>query len=407
MIDRLRSNVFWNSVGTLFYCGCQWLLTVLVVYFKGGYTDAGVLSLAMSISNVLGIVASLNLRTFQVSELEGRFSDGDFLINRVLASMIALALCICVVTYRGYGGFERLCICLFMVFKISEALADVLHGIDQKAWRLDIAGKSFIMRGFSTLIAMVSGIFFGGSLIITIILMAFFAHLIIFFYDYKQCKRLCCPQFCFNRSNILELVKIGVPLALYAILLNLISIYPRFQIEEQYGKELLGVFSSISTPTVLVTQLASFIFSPLMGVFAEHRKKHDAKRINQLLLMLIGTTSFIGMAAVVMGKWLGEWVLVVLFGESIREYVYLLIPIIFSAILTALIWLLSGLLTVFKDYYMVAVLTAVSLSFCVIIAPKLVAERQLIGTAWTLLSALALETILLLIRLVQLLKQYR
>lgn len=405
MIYRLKNNILWNSIGALFYFGCQWLLTILVVYFEGGYSDAGVLSLAMSLANVLAIVACLNLRTFQISELEGQFSDGDFLRNRVLASGVALVLCICIVIYKGYSRYEGLCIFTFMIFKVSEVLGDVLHGIDQKVWRLDIAGKSFILRGFTTLIAMVCGMLFGGSLIITIILMAVLAYLVIFFYDYRQCKKQCCPDFCFSQSNVLALMKIGIPLALCSILLNLISVYPRFQIEEQLGKELLGVFASIATPTVLVTQLASFIFGPLMGVFAEHRKKHDAKRIYQLLLVSVGATAAIGVTAVAVGKMLGEWALVLLFGESIRAYAYLLVPIIYSAILTALVWLLGGLLTVFKDYYAMAALTAASLIACVISAPLLIAAKYLMGAVFALLLALFLETILLTVRLIYLLKR--
>lgn len=400
----LANNMLWNGTGTLFYCGCQWLLTVFVVYFKGGYSDAGVLSLAMSISNVLFIVACLNLRNFQVSELDGRFSDGDFLINRVLASMIALALCICVVTHRGYGGFERLCICLFMLFKISEALADVLHGIDQKAWRLDIAGKSYIMRGFAILFSIASGMLLGGNLIVTIAFMTFSVYGIVYFYDYRQCKKLSFLKVVYNRNNTLTLVRIGFPLALSSILLNLIAVFPRFQIEEQYGKELLGVFASISTPTVLVTQLSNFIFSPLMGIFAECRKKRDKKRLNKLLVSSFGATAIIGVTAIIAGKFLGERVLILLFKESIREYVYLLIPIIYTAILMALIWFLCGLLTVFRDYCGMAVLTCIALLLCFISAPPLIEKRQLTGAVWSLLAALILETLMLGARLAYLLK---
>lgn len=361
----------------------------------------------MSLSNVLLVVASLNLRTFQISELNGQFSDGDFLRNRFLTSGLAFILTICVVIYQGYSRYESLCICLFMIYKISESLADVFHGIDQKAWRLDIAGRSFILRGITSLLAMACGLLLGGNLIVTIILMAVFAYLVIFFYDYRQCKQQCRPDFGSNKGNVLLLVKIGGPLALCSILLNLVSTYPRFQIEEQYGEKLLGVFASIATPTVLVTQLASFIFGPLMGIFAECRQKHDTGKIYRLIGLSVGATAVIGAVAAVAGKVLGEWALVLLFGESIREYTYLLIPIIFSAVLTALVWLLSGLLTVFKDYYVMAALTAVSLGLCVIAAPRLIAEEQLIGAVWTLLSALALETVLLLIRLLHLLRRDR
>lgn len=401
----LGSNMLWNSIGLLFYFGCQWLLTVFVVYFRRGYFDAGVLSLAMSISNVLGMAACLNLRTFQVSELEGRFSDGDFLANRILASGISVILCLCIVLYQDYEHYEQLCITIFMIFKTSEALGDVLHGFDQKAWRLDIAGKSFLLRGFATLLAMGCGMLLGGSLIVTVLLMAVFAHVVIFFYDYRQCKRQIRINLSYSRKNVLLLVKIGVPLALYSMLLNLISTYPRFQIEEQYGKELLGIFASISTPTVLITQMASFVFNPLMGIFAEHRKEGNKKGVSQLLLFSIGATIAIGVVAAAAGSLLGEWALVLLFGESIRAYTYLFVPIIYTAVLTALIWLLCGLLVVFRDYYMLAGITLISLLFGMGCAPVLIPNRMLTGAVVTLLLSLGLEVLLLLLRLVWILKR--
>lgn len=359
----------------------------------------------MSLSNVLAVIACLNLRTFQISELEGQFTDGDFLRNRMLTSGLAFILTICVVIYQGYGRYESLCICLFMVYKISESLADVLHGIDQKAWRLDIAGRSFILRGITSLLAMACGLLLGGNLIVTIILMADFAYLVIFFYDYKQCKKLCHPDFRSNKKNVLLLIKIGVPLALCSILLNLISTYPRFQIEGQYGKELLGVFASISTPTVLVTQLSSFIFSPLMGIFAERRKEHNKKDLYKLLAVSFGGIILIGVLSVTAGNVMGEWVLVLLFGESILEYAYLLVPIIYTAILTAIIWLLCGLLTVFRDYNVLAIITFISLAICLLLAPDLISGKQLMGAVLVLIMVLTVETVLLFIRFLYMLKK--
>lgn len=403
--QSLGSNMAWNSIGLLFYFGCQWLLTVFVVYFKGGYTDAGVLSLAMSLANVLTMVASLNLRTFQVSELEGRFSDGDFLCNRALTSGAALILCIFVVIYKGYSRYEGLCIFAFMLFKVSEALGDVFHGMDQKVWRLDIAGKSFLLRGCVTLLSICCGMLLNGNLLLTIFLMTVLSYLVIFVYDFQQCKKRVQPDFSHHQGRVWALVKIGFPLALYSMLLNLIATYPRFQIEEQYGKELLGIFASIATPTVLITQLASFIFSPLMGVFAECRKEHDRKKLYKLLLLCVGGIAVIGIISLIAGRILGKWVLVLLFGESIGDYSYLLTPIICTAILTAAIWLLCGLLTVFKDYYALAVLTLVSLMFCMLASTPLITEKHLLGAALALLGALIIEALLLIIRLFYLLRR--
>jgi len=405
MKKSLGNNLIWNSVGTTFYYGCQWLLTVFVVYYRGGYTDAGILSLAMSITNVLGVIANLSLRNFQVSELDGKFDDGDFLVNRLLTSGASLILCIFVLLYSGYGRYESICIMAFMAFKVSESLADVLHGIDQRAWRLDIAGRSFILRGIAILVSIGCGMLFGGNLLFTICFMTILAYFIVFFYDFRQCQKQLNSNFSHSRSNVGALIRIGIPLALYTIFLNLIVTFPRLQIEEQYGKNMLGVFSSIATPTVLVTQLASFIFSPLIGIFAECRKERNKQKLYRLLLITFGGTIIIGVLSVIAGRVLGEWGLVLLFGKSIREYTFLLVPIICTAILTAIIWLLCGLLTVFKDYYVLAALTFISFLVCLISAHYLIAEKQLMGAVLSLLAAQSIEVILLSIRIIQLFKR--
>lgn len=397
--------MLWNSIGCTLYYGCQWLLTVLVVYYENGYTVAGILSLAMSITNVLTVIANLNLRNFQVSELDGRFHDGDFLVNRFITSAVSLIICGGVVAYGGYGQYTGICIIVFMLFKVSEALADVLHGMDQRSWRLDIAGKSFLLRGVAILISIGCGALSGGNLLFMLCLMTGLTYLIIFFYDFRQCRKQICLDFSYSWDNVGALVRIGVPLAAYTIFLNLIVTFPRLQIEEQYGEELLGIFSSIATPTVLVTQLASFVFSPVMGIFAECRKAHNQKKFYKLLELTFGCTVVIGVLAEIAGKLFGEWVLVLLFGESIREYAYLLIPIILTAVLTALIWLLCGLLTVFKDYIMLAMLTLLSLIVCWVSAPGLIAGKHLMGAVVALTTALTVEITLLLIRLICLLRR--
>lgn len=43
----LKANMLWNSFGSLFYSGCQWLVTVMVVRLSTSYEAAGILAVAM------------------------------------------------------------------------------------------------------------------------------------------------------------------------------------------------------------------------------------------------------------------------------------------------------------------------------------------------------------------------
>ena len=73
----LKANMFWNSFGSIVYLGCQWLITILVVRLSTGYEDAGALALGMAVSNVFSPIGYFKVRTYQVSDVNNRFSSGD------------------------------------------------------------------------------------------------------------------------------------------------------------------------------------------------------------------------------------------------------------------------------------------------------------------------------------------
>ncbi len=41
----VKANMLWNSLGSMTYLACQWLITIVVVRLSSGYEDAGLLSL--------------------------------------------------------------------------------------------------------------------------------------------------------------------------------------------------------------------------------------------------------------------------------------------------------------------------------------------------------------------------
>lgn len=403
-LKKIGRNMLWNSIGSLFYLGCQWFLTVLIVRFGNNYKEAGILALSMSISTVLWGIATLNLRTFQISELDCEFSDGDFLLNRIVASSVSLLICMVFVMINGYELEIALCVVSFMIFKISEGFADTLHGIDQKAWRLDIAGKSFLLRGIVTLICFILGELIFHSLLVSIVLMNIGVYAIIICFDFRLCKKYTSIGLKADRTKFPALMKVGVLLGGYAVLLNLIPVIPRFWIERVYGETTLGIFSSVSAPTVLIPQLTSFVFNPLVAIFAGYRKEGNKSGVKKLFLACFLVIGVIGLAAIITGFLLGELALVFLFGESIREYSYLLFPIILTAILTAIIWLLCGLLTVYKDFIWIAKVTFISVCFSALTSRTLVSQNCFMGAILSTAFGLLLECVFLWMRLHHLLK---
>lgn len=235
----VKQNMIWNTAGSLIYYFCQWLMSVLIVRISG-FADAGILSLALSVTAAPAIVGLFNIRSYQVSDIEGQYSDEVYIRSRIYTSVLAYLTCIGVVLINGYPMKKAVVILMFMFFKISEGFADVYYGIDQKRERMDYAGISLSVRGIGTLILFFGVFLLTENLLLSIVAMTIFSFLVVFLYDRKVAGVK--KEREEKRANIATLVKsllwVCFPLAVVAFLNNLSISVPRLFLERYYGEEI-------------------------------------------------------------------------------------------------------------------------------------------------------------------------
>lgn len=146
----MKASILWNSWGSIFYLGCQWLLTVLVVRLAG-VEESGILSLAMSVSNIWYSLAVYGMRNYQVSDVTDKYKNGTYIFSRWITGFLSLAGCVIYTAVISYSLEQKLCILIYFLYKLTEAYFDIYAGIYQKEWRMDFIGKSMTARGVLTL----------------------------------------------------------------------------------------------------------------------------------------------------------------------------------------------------------------------------------------------------------------
>lgn len=72
MSDKIFENIVWNATGNFTYLAAQWVIVVLVTR-KTGLENAGILSLAMSISATFQTLAFFGMRNYQVSDVKRKY----------------------------------------------------------------------------------------------------------------------------------------------------------------------------------------------------------------------------------------------------------------------------------------------------------------------------------------------
>ncbi|MDO4287873.1 MAG: hypothetical protein Q4C55_01680, partial [Eubacterium sp.] len=269
-------------------------------------------------------------------------------------------------------------------------------GIDQRLFRMDIIGKSFIIRAITTFLAFTAGVYFTKSLIVAIIAMAITAYLSIFLYDIPQSYKLDKFKVKLDRKAIWCLLVECFPLVIYLFLSTTIGTIPRYFLEKFWGNEILGIYASIATPAVIVQVAASYLFNPFVTVFAEKYYMGDFSGFIQLFKKCIVGITLLSIVCLIGAKIFGNWGLHLLFGESILEYSYLLIPVIVCTILTALIWFLCTLLTVMHAFKGLLISNILAVGICILLSLVLIPDFSMDGVNYSTIGSLLIECMLLL-----------
>lgn len=340
--------MLWNSIGSMTNMVCQWLITVLVVRLSGGYGATGLLSLAMAVYGIFSPIAQYRMYTYQVSDVRGENTAGEYFALRLLTCSFSLALC-AVYSIATCPLESVLPILLYGLYKTVTSVIDVLHATDQQFKRMDFIGKSLMMQGIASLIAFVAVFALSENLNLALVSMALSCFAIGAIYDMPRTLKFTHIKVGIPWKKARYLLVACAPMVLGSIFAACAPSIPRQYLFAKLGESLLGVYSSVSAPVAVIQMSAAYIYNPLMGYFADFFEKKNAKGFLRLFakssLAMLGASVACGILLVLLGRPL----LLLMFGSSIQEYLYTLPLIIVSAVAVAFMSFLNDLLITFRN----------------------------------------------------------
>ena len=374
----LKSNMLWNSIGSLVYLGCSWLTTVLVVTLSSSYADSGALSVAMSVGNLTASVALFKVRPVQVSASSDDYAAADFVGMRVVSSAAAAVFTAvyCMFTVADANILPTL---IYAAFKLIESFVDVYHGVFQRFNRLDYAGKSQILRGIVLLVAFVAGMKLAGSLAVAILLMSCGTLAVIAIYDFPR-VRICdnvVPVF--NSSKLLRLLVACAPGFVSSLLITMVVSMARQSYGATYGNEALGYYAAVATPCIIIQAVASYIYSPLYGSMGKARDEHDISAARRIVVKVLLVIVAFLVACLLCAYLLGEPVLTLIYGSKISDYACLLYGALVCTAAAASVSFLLDVLIIFNKVNAVLLVSISSIAVCVLGLKLLVADANSIS----------------------------
>ena len=383
---KLKQNLFYNSIGNFAFLALQWLTTILVVQLSG-YKDAGILSLSMSFANSLYAFSSFGMRNFQSSDINYNYDNYTYIKSRLLTCIIGYSLFFIVILIMHYSLYVKLCILIYLLYKSVEAFDDVYYGALQREWTMKEIGLSYIFHGVSSFLSFIIGLLYFKNILVSFLIMTITSIIITIFYDKKAFDSL---QIKPNKTRSLkDLILVCIPLVTYAVLFNNIQVYPRYLLEKITTQEILGIYSSIASPVLLIQVVAGYIFYPLLNIFTEYATNNKNKEYKKLVNRVYFLIIILGTIGTIYIYFLGDFSLKILFGDYILKYSQLLYSTLLMALLMALMTFNNMLLIISRKFYHLIKQNLISLILSVFLSNILIVKYKIYGINYTLIISLA------------------
>lgn len=383
-MNKIMKNTIYNTIGSFVYLFSQWLMSILTVRLSGSYEEAGVFGTALSVTNIFFMISSFSMRNYQVADVNDKFSNGEYLTFRLVTcglSLLILPVYLIIMQYSLYTSLSVMC---YMLIKIAEAVIDVIHGFFQKTWRLDIACKSYIVRGVVNLAIFSVAEFALKNLVLSLLLTALSSLICTFFVDIRYCRSMFNINIDFKNQRLVKLLWCGLPMFIHGLLSTLIYNVPRITAQKMCGEEPFGFYASVAAPTVVIQLVVSSIFSPCIAVMSEQYQKREKRLFKTIagIQEVIIVASLIAIAGFLL---LGNWFLELMFGKEILEHESLLIPAVAAASLISLTAFVASIFTVSGHNVIMAVLEGVTFIIDLILSIILIGNFGLQGINYALI----------------------
>lgn len=307
----LRAGMVWTVAGQGIYAAAQWL-TVALLARLGSQEAVGQYALGLGLVNPLFLLLGLQLRSVQATDAGEARPFGQYFSLRVLTMGLALAVTVGLAAlYPQVAGV----ILWLGVVKALEGVSDVTYGLMQRQERLDWVSRSTLLRGVLGLILLAALFATTGSVALGAAGVALAGLAVLTAHDLPLARRLA-PGGWWTRRIPADLPRLALPLGVVMGLVSLGSTLPRLFLEHTHGSAAVGVFSALSSVTVVgslvVVALGTALTTRLAHLFAAGEREGFVR----LMLGLSGAAALFGVALILLAVVAGGPLLGLLYGPD-------------------------------------------------------------------------------------------
>ncbi len=349
--NKEKASFVWNMLGSLFMA-FQSVIMLMILTRTIGIVEAGIFTIAYANANLFLTIGKYGVRFFQVSDVEGEYSFGEYFLARCITSIAMIIVSIGYAIYIGHANeyeWEKTAVIICMcAFKVPDAIEDVFCGLYQQKGRLDVGAKILTIRVILTIFIYGLGIVvFENQLQALIVATIFTTVLLILFlkrtyssFKEKECRVV--------KKKVSELLKVCAPVFLGTFLVFYIGNAPKYAIDSQLSDEVQACYGFIAMPVFVIGLLNGFIFNPMLYKISHLWNEGKIREFLSISIKQIGIIMGITISCLIGAYAIGIPILSVLYNTDLVDYKLELLILLVGGGFLGMSGLLSALITIIR-----------------------------------------------------------
>lgn len=387
-------NFIWNSLGTGIN-SFNSLFFLIIVTRVNDIQTAGIFSIAYATATILYTLAMYSGRLCQVTDIENKITDKDYIFNRMLTCFIMLIGATGFLLIKQYSGFKTTIFALLAIFKGLEAFSDILYGVMQKNDILYKSGQSLSLKGFIGIVAFLIVDLITKDLRMACLAVILVNVIVLIVYDYLLITRkLINKKDKVNIKNVFSILKSEF----FVFVNSFAGIYilnaPKYAIDSFLTEDIQAIYGYIMMPATVMTLFTQFIVMPFLGKIKEMYENKQLKEIEKVTFKIKLIVIAFGAFAVLAAFLLGPEFLGLVYGLNLTAYRMNLCVIIASYIFYAISYINLVTLTTIRHTFIQFIIYVASMGIAFIGSTVLVKNLGINGATFSCTTTLAIQFIL-------------
>lgn len=316
--SREYKNFIWNLVAGLINAGESVILSFVIVR-TSGLEDAGIVSIAFAIGNLLMTIGKYGVRTYQVTD-RGKTAFSSFFTTRILTVLLMFFVTVTYLLCKTYSVRKMSVIFGICFIYMIEAFEDVFAGHYQEQGYLYLSGMVFTVRWSVTLLTIILILLINKNIVQAVVggvITAFISEIFLL--------KATVPRFSIRMKfhfddHIKRILIHCFPLFAMGFLSFYIVNSPKFSIDKYMNESVQACYGFIAMPVFVISLLSSVLYQPILVAMTEEwaEKKYELfrKSVLRQVVLIIGITALF----IAVGSVLGIPALSLIYNTDLSEY---------------------------------------------------------------------------------------